>query len=263
MSTAGGGRLTETGLSVGIPYYMSPEQASADREPTAASDIYSLGCVLYEMLVGDPPFTGGTAQAVLAKILTAKAPEATVARPAIPANIDAAIRRALERLPADRFARAGDFASALSDPSFRHGEAPGVALVSDAGPWKRMALAAAAIAAVSVAVAGRSLVRRPPPARVTRFATLIEPGTELARAGDFTIAPDGSFIVYVGPAAAPGRPPRLWVRRFRDLEAVPIDGTEGFQDLRPSISPDGLEVAFGGRSSDGVKTVRVDGGPVR
>ncbi|HSM05632.1 MAG TPA: serine/threonine-protein kinase, partial [Longimicrobiales bacterium] len=84
VSAAGGGRLTETGLSVGTPYYMSPEQASADREPSAASDVYSLGCVLYEMLVGEPPFTGATAQAVLAKVLTADAPAPTAGRPYIP-----------------------------------------------------------------------------------------------------------------------------------------------------------------------------------
>ena len=80
VTTAGGGRLTETGLSMGTPFYMSPEQASADREPSAASDVYSLGCVLYEMLVGEPPYVGSTAQAVLAKILTDDAPASKKAR---------------------------------------------------------------------------------------------------------------------------------------------------------------------------------------
>ena len=75
VSAAGGGRLTETGLSLGTPYYMSPEQASADRELTAASDVYSLGCVLYEMLVGEPPYTGANAQVVLAKILMVRCPQ--------------------------------------------------------------------------------------------------------------------------------------------------------------------------------------------
>ncbi|MBT8402999.1 MAG: serine/threonine protein kinase, partial [Gemmatimonadetes bacterium] len=92
VSGAGGGRLTETGLSLGTPYYMSPEQASADREPSPASDVYSLASVLYEMLVGEPPYTGATAQAVLARILTANAPAATEARPAIPAHVDAVLR---------------------------------------------------------------------------------------------------------------------------------------------------------------------------
>ena len=81
---------------MGTPFYMSPEQASADRDPSPASDVYSLGCVLYEMLVGEPPYTGGSAQAVLAKILTEDPRSATVVRPSIPANVDAAIRKALE-----------------------------------------------------------------------------------------------------------------------------------------------------------------------
>jgi len=106
VTTAGAGRLTETGLSMGTPFYMSPEQASADREPSAASDVYSLGCVLYEMLVGDPPHTASSAQAVLAKILTGDVPAPGEARATIPAHVDAAIRKSLEKLPADRFTAA-------------------------------------------------------------------------------------------------------------------------------------------------------------
>ena len=84
VSVAGGGRLTETGLSVGTPYYMSPEQASADRELGTTSDVYSLGCVLYEMLVGDPPHVGSNAQAVLAKILTDVPTAPHAVRPTVP-----------------------------------------------------------------------------------------------------------------------------------------------------------------------------------
>jgi serine/threonine protein kinase len=101
---AGGGRLTETGLSLGTPYYMSPEQATADRDPGPRSDVYSLGCVLYEMLAGEPPFQGGTAQAVLGRILTGDVPSVTEVRKTVPRHVDAAITRALQRLPADRFA---------------------------------------------------------------------------------------------------------------------------------------------------------------
>ena len=113
VAQAGGGRVTETGLSVGTPHYMSPEQATGDRDVDPRTDLYALGCVLYEMLLGEPPYSGTTAQAVLAKILTDPAPAPTKVRLSIPPNVDAAIRKALEKLPADRFASAQDFATAL------------------------------------------------------------------------------------------------------------------------------------------------------
>ena len=103
VSQAGGGRMTETGLSLGTPYYMSPEQAAADRDPGPRSDVYSLGCMLYEMLVGEPPHTGSSAQAVLAKILTERPRPVTQLRETVPPHVGAAAARALERLPADRF----------------------------------------------------------------------------------------------------------------------------------------------------------------
>jgi serine/threonine protein kinase len=114
VTQAGGERITETGLSLGTPYYMSPEQATGDRVPTAASDVYGLGCVLYEMLTGEPPHTGSTAQAVLGKILLGSPTRATELRPAIPVHIDSALLKALEKLPADRFDSAAEFAPAVS-----------------------------------------------------------------------------------------------------------------------------------------------------
>jgi serine/threonine protein kinase len=115
VSAGGAGRLTETGLSLGTPHYMSPEQATGDASVGPATDVYALGCVLYEMLVGEPPYTGSTPQAILGKIIQAEAVSATKARRTVPANVDAAIRKALEKIPADRFAGADDFASALAD----------------------------------------------------------------------------------------------------------------------------------------------------
>ena len=102
VGAAGGGRLTETGLSLGTPHYMSPEQAMGDQNVGPQTDTYALGCVLYEMLVGEPPFTGPNAQAVLGQIITSEAVSATEKRASIPSNVDAAIRKALEKLPADR-----------------------------------------------------------------------------------------------------------------------------------------------------------------
>jgi TolB-like protein/tRNA A-37 threonylcarbamoyl transferase component Bud32 len=113
-SHAAGSRLTETGMSLGTPAYMSPEQAMGEREITARADVYALGCVTYEMLLGEPPFTGPTAQAIVARIMTADAPSLTAQRRTIPPAIDRVVHRALERLPADRYDSAADFASALA-----------------------------------------------------------------------------------------------------------------------------------------------------
>src|SRR6186713_3138403 len=110
VSAAAGGRMTETGLSLGTPHYMSPEQATAEKEISARSDIYSLGSVLYEMLTGEPPHTGGSAQQVIMKIITDQAARVTSVRKAVPRNVTAAVARTLEKLPADRFESAKAFA---------------------------------------------------------------------------------------------------------------------------------------------------------
>ena len=106
--------MTETGLSLGTPHYMSPEQATAEKEITARSDVYSLGAVLYEMLAGEPPFTGATAQAIVARVLTETPAPAAPSAHTIPPHVEAAVLTALEKLPADRFATAAEFAAALT-----------------------------------------------------------------------------------------------------------------------------------------------------
>ena len=130
VGAAGGNRLTETGLSVGTPYYMSPEQATGDQVVGPASDTFALACVLYEMLIGEPPYPGSTAQAVLGKIIQGDPVSATMVRKSIPLNVDAAIRKALEKLPADRFTGAREFANALANPGFRHGATPSTSTIS-------------------------------------------------------------------------------------------------------------------------------------
>src|SRR5690242_21780852 len=116
-SKAGGNRMTETGMSLGTPHYMSPEQAMGEREITPRSDVYALGVVLYEMLSGDPPFTGSTAQAVVARVLTEAPRPILPQRHTIPAQVEAAVLTALEKLPADRFATPAEFAAALNSRS--------------------------------------------------------------------------------------------------------------------------------------------------
>jgi serine/threonine-protein kinase len=112
-SNAGGARITETGLSLGTPLYMSPEQAMGERDIAAPSDVYSLGCVLYEMLAGDPPFAGSTAQSIAARKLAQSVPSLRTVRKTVPEALEQAIAKALATSPADRFTRAAEFAQAL------------------------------------------------------------------------------------------------------------------------------------------------------
>ena len=116
ISKAGGEKLTATGVSVGTPIYMSPEQAAGGGggQLDGRSDIYSLGCVLYEMLAGQPPFTGPTAESVLHQHLVADPPHITAIRGAVPSSVEAMVRRALAKAPADRFTTAAQFADALA-----------------------------------------------------------------------------------------------------------------------------------------------------
>src|SRR5205085_7344693 len=104
-----GGGLTQTGLSVGTPQYMSPEQASGERDLTSRSDIYTLAVVCYEMLAGEPPFTAPSTQAMIAKMMTSDAPSVRTHRPSVPQGVDAVLQKALARVPADRWATAAEF----------------------------------------------------------------------------------------------------------------------------------------------------------
>jgi eukaryotic-like serine/threonine-protein kinase len=117
LGAVGGERLTETGLSLGTPTYMSPEQASGERTVDARSDQYSLACVLYEMLAGEPPFTGPTAQAVIARRVSGEVPPLRLVRPSVPVSVEHATLRALAPVPADRFPDAAAFAQAMASPT--------------------------------------------------------------------------------------------------------------------------------------------------
>jgi len=168
IDAAGGERLTETGLALGTPAYMSPEQAAGQREVDGRSDTYSLACVLYEMLAGEPPFTGLTPRAVLARHCIDPVPPLRTVRPGVPATVEWAITKALAKVPADRFAGAAEFAAALAEPGAgpTAGRRRPVAVAAGIGgalilaaiaavwhPWRRPASAAAPVADVaSVAV---------------------------------------------------------------------------------------------------------------
>jgi hypothetical protein len=179
---AGGSRLTETGLSLGTPSYMSPEQATGDRVLDARSDVYSLGAVLYEMLAGEPPHSGATVQAVIAKLMTERPTRLRTIRDTVPEGVDGAVARALAKVPADRFASAGEFAASLRT------EAPGEARRrgSRGAIW---AGAAAGLLAIAAGVGFLVWQRQPPRAPPTPV--------KMTSAGDITAAglsPDGTRL---------------------------------------------------------------------
>ena len=129
VGAAPGERLTATGLMVGTPEYMSPEQAAGERTLDPRSDVYSLGCVLYEMLAGEPPYTGPTAQSVIAKRFTDPVPAIRRLRPTVPPAVEQAIMKALARVPADRFTSATALADALTTPADSQPRSPSVAVL--------------------------------------------------------------------------------------------------------------------------------------
>jgi serine/threonine-protein kinase len=258
VSEAGGSRLTETGLSIGTPHYMSPEQAMGDRELDARSDIYSLAAMLYEMLSGDPPYTGSTAQAIVAKVITEKAPPVTTHRDTVPPHTAAAIQKALNKLPADRFTSAASFAEALVSPGALASIAVTAADVAAAPPARafstRQVGAVAAVAIVAIAAALWGWLRPSPAPMLARFAVATasdQPVTTNHNGSSVAIHPDGSSFVYTSSDQ------QLYVRELGQLRARPLPGTEGAR--APFFSPDGEWVAFYSESS--IKKVALSGGP--
>jgi serine/threonine-protein kinase len=271
VTQAGAGRLTETGLSLGTPHYMSPEQTTGERTLDPRSDVYSLGCLLYEMLTGEPPHTGPTSQAVLTRILTAEPPRASTLRRTVPPHVDAAVARALEKLPADRFASAAAFARALADPSFRHSPAARIPASPRAGKHRlageriatssRLALIAAGAAGMAILVAlalgGAALLGLPGGSSVDAGLTptarfVVNTGGRMVLQSEIDLSPDGSHLVFATDGAAP-----LYLRRLDELDVRPIQGTEGGR--RPAFSPDGEWIAYA--AEDGIRRVAVGGGP--
>ncbi len=246
VGAGGGARLTETGLSVGTPYYMSPEQATGDMSVGPASDIYAVACVLYEMLTGEPPYTGGTAQAVLGRIIRGDPVSATEIRKSVPAHVDAAIRKGLEKLPADRFTGAQDFARALGEPTFRHGEVADAGWAPTSSRWRIAALTLGATTVLAIAAGLAGGLGSPEMQPAVLRMEIDPPGTVGLEGGwgrYLALAPDGSGIVYNDTLGSSNRTVgSLYYKPRGTVEGTLLPGTEGAHDV--VFSPDGRWVAF-------------------
>jgi eukaryotic-like serine/threonine-protein kinase len=250
-SKTGNARMTETGMSLGTPHYMSPEQAMGEREITARADVYALGCVLYEMLTGEPPFNGPTAQAIVARVLTDAPRSARGTRATVPPHVDAAIVTALSKLPADRFGTAAEFAAALSTPSYGSMQLPAAVPPTRASrtPW----IIAATASAIAVAALGAAAVRTAAPDErpVVRSKISLNQGDFVL--GNFTLARDGqTFVVEANNAGVR----RLMLRRLAEDRFISIMGTENARF--PELTPDGRRVTF--NNSGTQQIVPIEGG---
>jgi eukaryotic-like serine/threonine-protein kinase len=265
VSAAAGGRMTETGLSLGTPHYMSPEQATAEKDLSARSDVYSLGSVLYEMLTGSPPHVGASAQQIIMKIVTEEAAPVTSLRKSVPPNVAAAVAKSLEKLPADRFDSAKAFADGLSDPLFAGqggSRATVVAATTDSGTSQRRWHTALALGAVLLVVAAIGWLRPAPTLETSRqrvvlwrysLDRLLDPGIAFT-GNQAAIAPDGSSIVYTESS---GGVFHLMRKLRNESEATPMAGTDGA--LSPFFSPDGRWIGYR-TNDDKLRKVPVDGG---
>ena len=253
---AGADRITETGLSLGTPHYMSPEQATGDRDPDARSDVYSLAAVLYEMLAGEPPHTGSTVQAVIAKVLTEPVKPVGDLRHSVPVHVSLAVERALSKIPADRFDSAAEFEAALHDPAvMMSGAGAGAQPAAATIVRHRVHLAGTAVGAFVAGAAawwilhGAAPVPDPP---VVQFEIMPDSGRGLDR--DIpAISHDGSLIAYVEGSGAAAQ---IVVRPIGDTRARRLAGTDG--GFGPFFSPDGSWIGFG--SGHAIMKTRLDGG---
>jgi len=264
-SKAGGSRMTETGMSLGTPHYMSPEQAMGQREITPRSDVYALGAMTYEMLLGEPPFTGPTAQSIVAKVMTEKPAPLIARRERIPPPVEDAVLTALEKLPADRFASAAEFAAALA------GRSDGQTVRRSAqGPSSRRPTVRASVRLTVFSVAlvmlglvagaywlgGRGRGRAAPPISFGQSVKVTwDPGLEILPA----ISPDGKSVAYSSGTAMNNM--RIFVRPVAGGRSIQLtDDSSGVQ-AHARWSPDGTRILF--LAGGGVFSAPAAGGPAR
>ncbi len=256
VSAAAGGRMTETGLSLGTPHYMSPEQATAEKEITGRSDVYSLASVLYEMLTGEPPHMGNSAQQIIMKIITETPQAVTELRKSVPEHVAAAVAQALEKLPADRFATAAEFSAALGGGgAVRHRPISATARAKES-QWRRIAMVAGGVAIASMALAAWSWLGRGAAVGTgERVEFAFRTNSAANDRAVIDISPDGRRIVQAVKDS--NGVSRLLTRDLGSTAVTTIPGSEGVTEA--SFSPDGdwLVVLVG----NSVRKLPTVGGP--
>ncbi|MBY0489261.1 MAG: protein kinase [Gemmatimonadaceae bacterium] len=247
VQSAGGQRMTQTGLSLGTPQYMSPEQAMGEKTLDARSDLYALGAVVYEMLTGEPPFTGPTVQAIVAKVLSSEPEPIATIRKAVPPHVAAAVHTAIEKLSADRYASAAAFVQALNDTGTSRLSSRSGAHVSGrtATRWRTLALATSAACVVAVAAVGWMATRPTPPSGPTEYDVVLPDSAAMSLATPFAVSPTGDFVVYpaaADPTAADPSRTTLWYRSLLDGTSRRV--TDDAPAFAPAIAPDGQSLAY-------------------
>jgi len=260
---AGGARVTQTGLSLGTPQYMSPEQAMGEKVIDARADIYALGAVTYEMLVGEPPFTGPSVQAIVARLMSEDPRSIVSQRKAVSENVEYAVMRALEKIPADRFATTHEFVQALAESGGRDSTITSSSRAArGAGAHtqrRRKTLvplgAALLLGGLLAGTAAWTAASRHNENRDISFTIDAPISAGIRQLIDFArITPDGrtvGFIAYSDTSAM------LYLRSLNDVEAHPLSGTDGI--FMYDFAPDGKRVAV--MESDGkLRIVALEGG---
>jgi eukaryotic-like serine/threonine-protein kinase len=248
-------RLTHSGVAIGTPEYMSPEQALGERTVDARADVYALGAVTYEMLTGEPPYTGPTLRAITARVMSERPRPIRSQRPTVPTGVEVAVLRALESLPADRFSTVATFGAAVEE---------GLITTDVSGPsrrwisrreWRLIVGAlgmGAAVLGVGLWVGSVASARPLETQAIT--ATLLPPnGVEFTGGMGISLSADGSKLAFVARDA--GMPAHLYVRVLASGVTVELPGTEDAN--APFWSPDGSRIGFFAR--DQLKAVDANG----
>jgi eukaryotic-like serine/threonine-protein kinase len=254
----GGIRLTKSGVSLGTPQYMSPEQAAGEPNIDPRTDVYALGVVLYEMLAGQPPFVGRSAQAIIRQVMSDEPRPVGYKRKTVPPHVDAVVARALEKLPADRWQTAAQFAEALTKPGMtRTWEGSGWrGAFTAAGPWTASAVLLSALVWVQYRDRQASV---PSPGPI-RFDAELAPGVRPTVTPVVRLSPDGRQLFVT---AMVNRREEVLRRRFdqSSMDVIPGagQGDQGTGNSRPFVSPDGRWVAYAKQGK--LRKVPVEGGP--